>query len=189
MRLEAHLTTGDLQDALFQLTPLAVALDPDSPQRQLAIKPPSTVELLAGRGLRVVTELQLQWDLIGIRVPVTLRRVALLMTPRVQLLDGRPALLFTPTIEGADVSALPGFLEEAVVARLNEALLRPEARIVWRFTDTLDFSFPLPRQLQPQFMVRLYAFTGEVKVEDDSLRLTLEWRVSADADRTNDVDF
>jgi hypothetical protein len=181
MRLEAHLTTGDLQDILFQLMPMTVSLDPDSPQRRLSIKPPSAVEFREGQGLRIVTELQLQWDVIGVRFPVTLRRVAMQLSPRVELLDGQPALLFGLYVEDADVSALPGFLGEVLVARVNDALQRPEARIVWRFLETLDFRFPLPPQVQPPFTVRLFARSGDVHVKNNALKLSIDWGLTADA--------
>lgn len=181
MRLEAHLTTGDLQDALFQLTPMAVSLDPDSPSRQLSIRPPSKVALLDGLGLQVVTDLQLQWDLIGLRVPVTLRRVSLLLRPCVDLHAGKPALLFLPQLQEADLSAIPGLLRDVIVARINDALARPDARIVWRFMETLDFRFPLPPQVLPAFQVRLYARSGSVQVADGVLRLGIDWGLTAEA--------
>jgi hypothetical protein len=182
MRLEAHLTTGDLQDVLFQLTPLAVALDPTSPQRQLSVKPPASVELIEGRGLRIVTEVQLQWALIGVRFPVTLRRVAVLLQPAIDLLGREPVVLLRPYIEEADVSALPGFLGDVVLARVNDALERPEARIMWRFMETLDFRFALPPQIQPAYAVRLFARNADVRVGKDSLRLAIDWGLTADAD-------
>jgi hypothetical protein len=181
MRLEAHLTTGDLQDALYQLTPMAVSLDPDTPSRQLSIKPPSKVALLDGLGLQVVTDLQLQWDLIGLRVPVTLRRVSLLLRPLVELLDGQPALLFLPQLQEADLSAIPGILRDVILARINDALARPDARIAWRFTETLDFSFSLPAQVLPAFQVRLFVRSGDVHVQNGVLRLGIDWGVTAEA--------
>jgi hypothetical protein len=181
MRLEAHLTTGDLQDALFQLTPMAVSLDPDTPSRRLSIRAPSKVALLDGRGLQVVTDLQLQWDLIGVRVPVTLRRVSLLLCPVVELHEGQPALLFVPQLQEADLSAIPGILRDVILARINDALTRPEARIVWRFMDTLDFRFPLPSQVVPAFEVRLFARSASVHVENGVLRLGIDWGLTAEA--------
>jgi hypothetical protein len=181
MRLEAHLTTGDLQDVIFQLAPMAISLDPGSPQRRLEIKPPSVLELREGEGLRIVTDLQLQWDVIGVRFPVTVRRVALLLSPSIEWVDGQPAMLFAIRVEDADVSALPGFLGEVLVARVNDALSRPESRIVWRFLETLDFRFPLPAQVQPAYAARLFARSAEVQVKNHSLRLSVEWAFTAEA--------
>jgi hypothetical protein len=183
MRLEAHLTTGDLRDLLYQLTPMAVSLDPNSPSRQLSIRPPREVELVDGFGLRVVADLQLKWDLIGVRLPVTLRRVSLLLTPRVELLEGQPALLFLPKLQEADLSAIPGILRDVILGRINDALARPEARIAWRFVETLDFRFPLPPQVLPAFQMRLYARAGDVQVEKDVLRLAIDWGLTAEAPR------
>jgi len=177
MHLEAHLTTSDLQNALTQLTPLVISLDPSSPQRRLSIEPPSSVELRAGVGLRVVTDLLLQWDVIGLRVPVTLRRVALCLRPHMGVLDGQAALLFDVRIEDADVSALPGFVADVIVARINDALAQPEARIAWRFTETLDFRFALPDRIQPAYNMRLFSQAGEVLVDEDYLRLVLVWEL------------
>lgn len=181
MRVEAHLTTGDLRDVLYQLTPMAVSLDPDSPSRQLSIRPPREVELVDGHGLRVVVDLRVQWDLIGVRLPVTLRRVSLLLTPRVELLDGQPALLFLPKLQEADLSAIPGLLRDVILGRINGALARPDARIAWRFMETLDFRFPLPPQVLPAYQMRLCARGGDVRVEKDVLRLAIDWALTAEA--------
>jgi hypothetical protein len=187
MRLEATFSTADLRNALCQLTPLTISLDPDSPHRRLSIKPPSEVALIAGLGLRVVAEVQLQWDVIGVRLPVTLRRVAIVLDPSVMLLDGQEALAFTLRLEEADLSAIPSFLQDVLVARLNEALARPEARIAWRFLDTLDFRFDLPPAVQPRIEARLYARSGTVSVRDDELHLSVEWGFAAEPDTRGDV--
>ncbi len=181
MRLEAHLTTGDLQDLLYQLTPLAVSLDPDTPSRQLSIRPPRKVELVDGQGLQVVADLQLKWDVIGLRFPVTLRRVSLLLAPCVELIEGQPALLFRPQLQEADLSAIPGILRDVILARINEALARPDARIAWRFLETLDFRFPLPPQVLPAFQMRLYARDAAVHVDKGVLRLAIDWGLTAEA--------
>jgi hypothetical protein len=183
MRLEAQLTTSDLQDVLYQLTPLAVSLDPDTPSRQLSIRPPRKVQLLDGLGLQVVADLQLRWDVIGVRFPVTLRRVSLLLKPSVELLDGQPALLFRPQLQEADLSAIPGILRDVILARINEALARPDVRIAWRFMEALDFRFPLPPQVLPAFKMRLYARGGVVQVDKGVLRLAIDWGLTAEAPR------
>jgi hypothetical protein len=181
MRLEAHLTTSDLRNALLQLTPMAVSLDPDTPSRQLSIRSPSKVALLDGLGLQVVTDLQLQWDLIGLRVPVSLRGVSLLLRPIVELVAGEPALLFLPQLQEADLSAIPGILRDVILARINDALSRREARIAWHFMDTLDFRFPLPPQVLPAFEVRLFARSASVHVANGVLRLGIDWGLTAEA--------
>lgn len=183
MRLEARFSTADLQNALFQVTPLKVSLDRDSPQRRLEIQAPSEVALIGGIGLRIVTEAQLQWDVIGVRLPVTLRRVGIVLAPYIARAGGQEILAFGLRLEDADLSAIPAFLQDVLVARVNEALERPEARIAWRFMETLDFRFDLPDLIQPRFNVRLYARSAELEVQDDSLRLSVEWGLAAESGR------
>jgi hypothetical protein len=182
MRLEAHLTSADFQQLFAQLTPLSVALDPDSPNKQLSLKQPSEVSVLAGHGLRVVTEMQLQWDVIGVRVPVTMRRVVIVMTPHVAAHEGRQALVFGLRIEEADVSAIPAFLRDVIVSRVNDALAKPDVRIVWQFLETLDFGFPLPREMRPGYSMRVFARSGSVSCEAGNVRLIVDWGLSAQAD-------
>jgi hypothetical protein len=187
MRLEATFSTADLQNALFQLTPLTISLDPDSPHRRLSIKTPSEVALIAGVGLRIVAEVQLQWDLIGVRLPVTLRRVSIVLNPSIVLLEAREALAFALRLEEADLSAIPSFLRDVLLARLNDALARPEARIAWRFLDTLDFRFDLPPLVQPRIDARLYARSGTISVRDDALHLSVDWGFAAASDPRGDL--
>ena len=181
MHLEACFTTADFQHVLAQLTPLSVLLDPDAPQRKLSLMPPSSVRIVPGRGLRIVTEVQLQWDVIGLRVPVTLRRVVLLLTPSIMFVEGKQALSFGLRIEEADVSAIPAFVGDAVIGLVNEALAKEDARMSWRFMETLDFKFQLPAEIQPRYSMHLYARSGTVQVEEDRVRLSVEWMLSAAA--------
>jgi hypothetical protein len=174
MHLTAHLSAGDFARVLAQLTPLRVSLDATKNSRFLALRPPEKVELTA-RGLRIVTDLQLQWDVIGLRVPVSMNGVSVLLTPSVIEQDGELVLLLGVKIEDADVSAIPGFLEGVLIDRVNDALARPEAAIVWPFMDTLDFMFQLPPQVRPRHRVRLFAPSGSVQLTQDALVLRVDW--------------
>jgi hypothetical protein len=119
---------------------------------------------------------------IGVRVPVTLRCVEILLSPRIEWQAERPVMAFGLRIENADLSAIPAFLRGVLVARVNEALARPEVRLLWRFMDTLDFQFLLPPQVQPALRMRVFARAGEVQVQDDALRLAVDWGLSAEAE-------
>jgi hypothetical protein len=108
-----------------------------------------------------------------------------LLSPRMIEVDGQQVLAFGVRIEEADLSAIPALLRHVLVARVNDALEKAHARIAWRFMETLDFSFPLPPEVLPLFKLRLYARAGDVQVEADFLRLSIEWGLTADAERTN----
>jgi hypothetical protein len=179
MWLQALLTADDFAHVLGQLTPARLTLDRGNPDRYLSLEPPSDVTLVSGEGLRVVTQAMLQWDVIGIRVPLTLRRVSVLLTPRVEKQDEQEVLAFGLRIQEADLSSVPAFIEEPIVARVNEALDRPESRLVWRFMETLDFQFVLPPLLEPQRRAKLFARWGEVRVGDDGVTLAVAWGLHA----------
>jgi hypothetical protein len=186
MHLEAHLTTTDFAHVLAQLTPLRIALDANSDKRFLALSRPTHVGLVASRGLRIVTDVQLQWDVIGLRVPVSMNRVSVLLTPSVAEIDGQPALLFGVRIEDADLSAIPSFVESVLLDRVNDALARVKSSICWKFMETLDFTFRLPEMVSPRYRVRLFSAAGAVRVETNTLVLKVEWGLEAHPHETRD---
>lgn len=175
MHLEAHLTSTDFAHVFAQLTPLRLSLDPNSEKRFIALSPPAHIGLVAPRGLRIVTDVQLQWDVIGLRVPVSLKRVSVLLSPSVAEVGGQPVLLFGVKIEDADLSAIPSFVESVLLDRVNDLLAKNRSSICWRFMETLDFSFRLPEQVSPRYRVRLYASAGAVRVDHHALVLRVDW--------------
>jgi hypothetical protein len=186
MHLEAHLTTTDFAHVFAQLTPLRIALDANSDKRFLALSRPAHVGLVASRGLRIVTDVQLQWDVIGLRVPVSMNRVSVLLTPSVAEVEGQPVLLFGVRIEDADLSAIPSFVESVLLDRVNDALARAKSSICWKFMETLDFTFRLPETVSPRYRVRLFSTAGAVRVENNTLVLKVEWGLEAHPHETHD---
>jgi hypothetical protein len=186
MHLEAHLTTTDFAHVLAQLTPIRIGLDANSDKRFIALSRPAHVGLVGTRGLRIVTDVQLQWDVIGLRVPVSMKRVSVLLTPSVAEVDGQPVLLFGVRIEDADLSAIPSFIESVLLDRVNDALARAKSSICWKFMETLDFSFRLPDLVSPRYRVRLFSSSGAVSVENHTLVLKVEWGLEAHPHDTHD---
>lgn len=187
MHLEAHLTSTDFAHVFAQLTPLRISLDASSDKRFLALHPPAHVGIVASRGLRIVTDLQLQWDVIGVRVPVSMKRVSLLLSPTVGDSDGQLVLFFGVRIEDADLSAIPSFVESVLLDRVNDALRKNKASICWRFMETLDFSFRLPHSVSPRYRVRLYASSGTVRVDPHTLVLSVDWGLEAHPHEVRDA--
>ena len=181
MWLQALLTVEDFTQALEQLTPIRLPLDKNSEDRYLWLGRPREVSLVNGRGLRIVTHALLQWDVIGIRVPLTLRTVTVLLVPSVAQVDKEDALTFSVLIEDADLTAVPSFIEEPLIARVNEALDRPEARLAWHFLRTLDFRFELPAGIGPHKQLNLFARWGAVRVAEDAMTLAVSWGLNVTA--------
>ena len=179
MHLEAHLTAADFKHVFGQLTPLRISLDAHSDKRFLALHPPQHVALVPSHGLRIVADLQFQWDVIGFALPVSMKRVSVLLTPSIVEIGGQAVLLFGVRIEDADLSALPSFIGSVLLDRVNDALARREASICWRFMETLDFNFRLPHLVSPRSRVRLFASAGAVRVDSHAFVLSVDWGLEA----------
>jgi hypothetical protein len=181
MWLQAILTPTDLERILGQITPVRIALDrDDNAERYLWLDRPSRVETTDGDGVRIVTSARLQWDVIGIKVPITLRRVSALVIPSIARRDGADVLKFSAHIEQADLSPVPEFIEEPLIARVNEALTAEHAQLAWAFTDTLDFHFQLPDTVEPQHALRLYARWGAVRTTREGIALAASFALDAE---------
>jgi hypothetical protein len=181
MWLQATFTAQDLHDALAKLTPLRIALDSDDPERCLWLGKPSEV-FLSDEGVHITTRGQVRWDVAGLTVPVTLRTLRVALTPSIEDLDGEEALVFGLRVVEADLTALPSFLDRSVVSRVNDALARPQSKLVWRFLDTLDFNFALPDKLEPNRRMSLFARWGKVRVTDEALTLVVSWGTDTEQD-------
>lgn len=172
MWLQAILTADDLMHALHELTPTRIQLDDDDPSRSLALDPPTEVRFRDGEGALVRTSATLKWDVVGIAVPVVLRSVEVLLTPSIeQGADGADALVLQAKLEHLDLSALPGFVEDKLRTRINQALEKPSAFVRWKFTQTLDFNFHLPESVVPRRDLHLSARWGAIRVSEQGFAM------------------
>lgn len=180
MWLQALLTPLDLERVIAEVTPVQIALDPEDPQRYLWLDRPREVEMLGEDGLRVATSARLQWDLVGIKLPLTLRRVSVLLTPSITQREGRDVLAFSARIEEADLAAVPALIEHSLIGKINEALSAEHAQVSWDFTNTLDFTFHLPDRMLPPRTVRLFARWGAVRMTEEGVAVAASFALDAD---------
>jgi hypothetical protein len=167
MWLQAIITADDLMHALAELTPTRIRLDDDDPDRAFELDPPTEVRFRANEGAVVRTSARLRWDVIGIKLPVTLRSVQVLLIPSIECdAQGNDLLVLQARIEEVDLTALPGFLDSALKDRINAALERPSSFVRWRFIRTLDFHFHLPQSVQPERDLHLAARWGATRVSE-----------------------
>jgi hypothetical protein len=75
---------------------------------------------------------------------------------------------------------VPEFIEEPLIARVNEALTAEHAQLAWAFTDTLDFHFQLPEMIDPQRGLRLYARWGAVRTTREGIALAASFALDAE---------
>jgi hypothetical protein len=140
MWLQSIITGDDLMHALHELTPTRIQLDEEDPNRAFDLEPPTEVSFRENEGAVIRTSAVLRWDVIGIKVPVALRSVQVLLKPSIeQDADGNDLLVLQARVEALDLSALPGLLDGALKNRINQALENPKSFVRWRFIRTLDF--------------------------------------------------
>jgi hypothetical protein len=167
MWLQAIITADDLMHALHELTPTRIQLDDCDPDKAFELDPPSEVRFRENEGAVIRTSARLRWDVIGIKVPVALRSVQLLLVPSIeQDPDGNDLLVLQARLEELDLSALPGLFDSAIRTRINQALENPKSFVRWRFIRTLDFNFQLPDKVQPHRDLHLAARWGATRVSE-----------------------
>jgi hypothetical protein len=181
MWLQAIFTPADLERVLGEITPLAIALDDQAHDRYLWLERPSQVETPASKGLRIVTSARLQWNVMGIPVPILLRSVTLLLTPSIARRDGKDMLAFEARIEHADLTGVPEFVENGLLERMNEELAKERAQLVWHFMDTLDFHFNLPDAMQPARQMHLFARWGALRMTEEGVAVAASFSLNAES--------
>jgi len=176
MWIQALLTSTELEVALAELLPMKVLLDGCDPNRYLRVEKPSLV-VTTHEGMRLTTSACLQWDVIGIKVPLVMRHVALTLIPSIEPRDGQDTLVLSLRLDEADLSGMPEFVETSLLKRVNNELAKERARIVWEFTHTLDFNFSLPERIVGTPRVRLFAHQGAAKMSDEGIVIAARFRV------------
>lgn len=179
MWLQALFTARDLERILSEITPIQIALDEQAGQRFLWIDRPTQLST-AEQGIHVVTGARLQWDLLGVAVPITLRNLQLCLTPCIKRREGRDILAFSVQLERAAMAALPEFVELPLLERINEALADERAHLEWRFMDTLDFHFRLPDNVEPARQLHLYARWGALRMSDEGVAVAASFSLNAE---------
>ncbi len=190
MWLEAILTREDLQRVLTQFAPMEFRLGDSG---RLLLVDPSNVSLMPDKGLGVVCKATLHWPLLGIDIPVHINELLLLIRPTVEQRAEGEFLVFTLTIEHADVGMLPRILDEKITSMVNEELVKKHVELAWNFSDTLSHVFSLPEALASTATLGLKVDEGRVKATESALGFAVSFvtdvtrRVAGAPDSRSDV--
>jgi hypothetical protein len=115
---------------------------------------------------------------LGLTVPIHLRELGILLSPRIALRAGAPALVFGLAIEHADLAGLPTLVDAHLVERVNQALSERQVELSWEFARTLTHSFNLPALLANVRSFNLGVGESAVEVVPDALVLSVELTTS-----------
>ena len=172
MWLQAAFSHADLVLFAEKLFPVHLALEEGNKEgRHIYLGRPKSMELVAGKGLRVDMRARVLWPLLGIDVPIDVPNVTAMMTLEMARLDGEDVFSLSPVIEALDVTHLPGFVESALMGAINAAIAKEHAALTWRFTHTLDFRLPIPEAEEPARRLHVSARWGDVVVTADGITL------------------
>jgi hypothetical protein len=179
VKLTLFLTVADVETLLASFLPLQIRLAGEG-QRYLAFGPMRSFSLVPGAGLRVETSANIHWEALGIGLPLTVRALTALFRPHIG--PGGTTLAFGINVEQADFVGVPGFVDQTIVDRANEALSR--ASLAWDYRKTLGRPIRLSATLTPVSQLELRATGGEVSVTSEGLLFSIELAAGVSRDRS-----
>lgn len=173
MQLRAVVRRDDVIGLLEEITPLRVELS-RRPQRAVSIGRPTELDFVPGTGLRIRTSARITWDVAGLAVPVTARTIQLLLTPKLDQLEGGFVLSLEPKLEDFDLEAVPFFIDNKIASAVNDGIERQRSKLTWNLTRLLGFD--LPEKVSPPMRIDLGITDASVEVEAEALVIDVSLR-------------
>lgn len=172
MHISATLFEDTVVELLGQLLPLKVVLD-EKKRRWVEVARPDHVKFLVDEGLQFHTSARVQWSVAGVSIPFTIRRIELMVTPRIVEDELGGKLVFGLEIEDADLKGIPASIDQTIVAKVNAKLASIGDKIGWDFGRTLRREIPLPATLYPVEAFQMRAQEGSVVIKHDRMILSM----------------
>jgi hypothetical protein len=174
MQLAAVLSLETLAPLVRQLMPLKILLGEESgAERYLLLSDPERITLVPDAGLRVTCKARLCWPVLGLKVPVSLNALTILLKPVIARREGGQALVFQVEIQQIDLAGFPALVAAHASEKVNRALNERRVELVWDFSRTLSHSFPLPPMLELVSTFDLQVVDGQVEIGERTLRLAI----------------
>jgi hypothetical protein len=179
MQIEATLSRDDISDILRQFVPLEIDLSKGgSGARLLAVDELIELTVVPDAGVRILCAAHIRWPVLGIRVPVDVPRLRILIIPSIRRGEGQEWLVFRLRIEDADIAWVPSPLDQGIAERLNRELAEHNVELAWNFHRALSHVFGLPAALTTAGTVRLEVAGGRLEIAEAALRLTVSFRAA-----------
>ena len=175
MYIDAIVTASEIATLLAQFAPIRIHLTATDEDRSwVELERPDEVQMVPGRGVRVVCSGRLRYAVAGIKLPLSIRRIQVLLEPKVVELGPEAQRLdFGLRIEDADLENIPGLVDRAIVGKVNDALTPETTSMLWQFSRTLALDVQLPERLEPLQTLLLRAPAGVVSVTPEGVGLRL----------------
>jgi hypothetical protein len=176
MLIDFTLTLDEISALLREATPLRIHLtEKDEDRRWVELEPPTEVTLVPHVGLRAVSSGHIRYELAGIQLPVSIRRIELLLEPEIVPPGVGPQRLdFKLRVEAADLELIPGLAERVLINAVNEALAPARLGMSVPFARLLQRRITLPERFEPLEQLLLGGALAAVQVTELELRLQLQ---------------
>lgn len=175
MDIDVALGIETVKCLLLDFTPIRMHMaHTDDDRRWLELDRPTEITLVPGRGIRAVSSGKVRYAIGGFNVPLSIRRVQVLLEPELQLdAAGGQRLDFKLHIESADLQKVPDVIDRALVNKVNEAL---DPRIIgmsWNIAATLNRALRIPERLEPLHEFLMRAERAQIIVTGSEIRLKI----------------
>lgn len=176
MWIEAIIAKDDFAAVVRQMTPLRIHFDDnDKTNRWLYLGKPTSVELVAEKGIRISCPAEIMWSVVGVNVPIKLHTMQVLMRPEIVAKPTGHILVFTLELEEADFKGIPALIDHGIVKGVNAALAAQE--LAWDFTKTLTNSVKMPKLLDPIETLEIKVNWGKRRVDDEAVVLVISFQL------------
>lgn len=176
MWIEAIIAKDDFAAAVRQMTPLRIHFDDnDKTNRWLYLGKPTSVELVAEKGIRISCPAEIMWSVVGVNVPFKLHTMQVLMRPEIVAKPTGHILVFNLELEEADFKGIPALIDHGIVKGVNSALAAQE--LAWDFTKTLTNSVKMPKLLDPIETLEIKVNWGKRRVDDEAVVLVISFQL------------
>jgi hypothetical protein len=158
------------------MTPLRIHFDDnDKTNRWLYLGKPTSVELVAEKGIRISCPAEIMWSVVGVNVPFKLHTMQVLMRPEIVAKPTGHILVFNLELEEADFKGIPALIDHGIVKGVNSALAAQE--LAWDFTKTLTNSVKMPKLLDPIETLEIKVNWGKRRVDDEAVVLVISFQL------------
>lgn len=180
MELCVTLTNEELVQVAAELLPLDVEIS-RRPRRQISLGRAEHVELVAGSGLRLAGKASMVWELASLPMTLAVRRWQVMLSPRLVETPEGLALALEPSLECLDFRRVPGFVDDRVIAIVNEILVGQRSKLVWRFEKTLSVRRSTSGNFRPRKHFELAPDGATVEVTSSRILLSVRLRARVES--------
>lgn len=174
MHLCAVTTAKELERVASSLLPMRVDLskDPEGATRWLDVDRLLGSELIADKGLLLRATASLRWPDRSILDAITIKRLELLLTPRLVATAEGTGLSISLSVADLDLRWVPSFVDRVLLDRINTGLAEVSERICWDFSETLSVKFNETRSHTNIASIALDVSTAELCVDQHAISIT-----------------